>query len=302
MALIILAGPPKGPSSASAAKAFDGRRAFAHLQAQCDFGPRVPGTKPHEQARDYLKRELARWADRVEEQHFTAELGGRSVEMTNLFAFISPAECVSNPQAGVCPAPKWVIVCAHWDTRPTADREKNPALRARPIPGANDGASGTAVVLELARVLAEQRPHNGVILVLFDGEDYGPAAEQMLLGSGYFAKNYRGPRPDWGVLVDMVGDRDLEIPVEGYSWKHAPEVVERIWRAAESVGSRAFMRRNAPPIADDHLPLLKAGIPCIAVIDFDYPYWHTLADTPDKCSPQSLQAVGDVLVAALMQE
>jgi len=294
----------RASSPLSQGNAFSGQRAFRHLQRQCDFGPRVPGTRSHDQARDYLKRELSCRADEVQEQSFQARLDGRQIELTNLIAFFRPqpgGKAVSTSGAA-SPVQTWALVCAHWDSRPTADQEKDPALRRQPVPGANDGASGAAILLELARVLAAQRPRRGVMLVLFDGEDYGPGTEQMFLGSRHFAKKFREPRPEWAVLLDMVGGKDLQVPIEGYSQQRAPRVVERIWRAAEALGSRAFLRRKGPSVADDHLPLLEAGIPCIDLIDFNYPYWHTLADTPDKCSPDSLQAVGEVLVEALMEK
>jgi len=282
-----------GPAPTEERAGFDGARAFTHLQAQCEFGPRVPGTDAHERCQAYLKRELSRWADEVREQKFRAEVQSGSIELTNLIA-------VFHPPTGDKPAATWAMVCAHWDSRPTADNETDPARRAQPIPGANDGASGAAVVLELARTLAAKRPPVGVMLVLFDGEDYGPDVDHMLLGARHFAKEYRGPKIDWAVLLDMIGERDLRIPIEGYSQRMAPAVVKRIWNVARARGSSVFVDRKSGYIGDDHLPLLRAGIPCIVLIDFDYPYWHTLADTPDKCAPESLQAVGDVLVAALM--
>ncbi len=238
----------------------------------------------------------------MQEQKFQARIGEKQLELTNLIAFIKPksdkAACPIQTECAA-EAKNWALVCAHWDTRPIADMELDAERRTQPIPGANDGASGTAVVLELARVLHEQRPSRGVILVLFDGEDQGKTSSQMFLGSRHFAKEYRGPKPEWGVLLDMVGDEDLEIPMEGYSRKHAPAVVERVWQAAEELGSQVFVRRRGAWIMDDHLLLQKAGIPCIAVIDFNYPYWHTLADTPDKCSADSLQIVGEVMLKVL---
>ena len=294
--------PP--PVSAGGKPAFNGERAFQHLRAQCAFGPRVPGTDAHEKAKAYLKAELARYADQVREQRFSAQLGPGRIEMTNLIAIFQPSRVpasASGANNSQSPDAPWVLICAHWDSRPTADREAAPARRAQAIPGANDGASGTAVILEMARLLADRRPTKCVMLVLFDGEDYGPKVDRMLLGSKHFAQEFKGAKPEWAVLLDMIGDRDLEIPIEGYSQERAPLVVERIWRAAEAVGSRAFVRKLGPRVMDDHIPLLNVGIPCINLIDFNYPYWHTLADTPDKCSPQSLQAVGDVLVQALWE-
>ncbi|MCJ7749934.1 MAG: M28 family peptidase, partial [Armatimonadetes bacterium] len=177
--------------------------------------------------------------------------------------------------------------------------DPDPANRSRPILGANDGASGVAVLLEIARVLKAHPPSQRVTIVLFDGEDYGPTAKDMFLGSKHFARTFAGPKVEWAVLLDMVGDRDLKIRPERFSVQGAPAVVDRIWSAAEKIGATAFVRNPGPAILDDHVFLLDRGIPCIDVIDFDYPHWHTLADTPDKCAPDSLAQVGRVILAAL---
>jgi len=280
------------PARPAAPDTFDGKRAFAALERQCRFGPRCPGCPGHEKALADLIAALRRHADEVTTQQFdhTHSADRRVLHLTNVIAIF---------RADAPPARETVLFAAHWDTRPTADNEKDPDRRSQPIAGANDGASGVAVLLELARVLAGRRLDQNVILVLFDGEDYGPTAADMFLGSRYFAEHLPNPRPDWGAVVDMIGDRDLSIPVERYSWQRARQVVERIWGAAERIGVAAFKRKVGRPVLDDHLPLLKAGIPCVDIIDTDYPPWHTLDDTPDKCSAASLQAVGDVLLAAL---
>jgi hypothetical protein len=141
-----------------------------------------------------------------------------------------------------------------------------------------------------------------VTIVLFDGEDYGPGPREMFLGSRIFAREWDDPAPDWAVLLDMVGDRDLRLPTEGHSLQEAPQVVERVWGAAQREGIDAFVRERGPSVLDDHVFLLAEGIPCINVIDFDYPHWHTLADTPDKCSAESLEKVGRVLLRAIAED
>jgi Zn-dependent M28 family amino/carboxypeptidase len=251
----------------------------------------VPGTPAHRKCAEYFVKQLKSTADRVDEQKFLADVGGRTIEMNNIIAVFSPPTGSDS----------WALICAHWDSRPTADREDLPARRAQAIAGANDGASGAAVILELARALSVQRAPRGVILVLLDGEDYGPDVAHMFYGSRYFAQAYRGTKPTWGVLLDMIGDRDLRIPIEGNSQLLAPEVVSRIYGVAERLKVSAFVREPGSYVTDDHLQLNGAGIPCIDLIDFQYPYWHTLADTPDKCSAESLQAVGDVLLTALRE-
>jgi Zn-dependent M28 family amino/carboxypeptidase len=269
---------------------FDGRRAHADLVRQCDFGPRVPGTKAHEQCGAWLSQTLSACADSVETQRFTAEVGEQELPLSNIVATFNPG------------GSRHVLLCAHWDSRPTADCDPDPEKRKTAIPGANDGASGVAVLLEIARVLKGSPPKQRVTIVLFDGEDYGPGPAEMFLGSRHFAETFSGPQVDWAVLLDMVGDRDLEIPQEAISRARAPEVVERIWRAAKQARADAFVNARGPAVMDDHVFLLQHGIPCIDVIDFEYPYWHTLADTPDKCAPDSLAQVGRTILAALAED
>jgi Zn-dependent M28 family amino/carboxypeptidase len=276
----------------AAAAGFDGERAFAVLELQCGFGPRCPGCPGHETALKDLLGTLRKSADEVSTQEFRHRhsANGETLHLTNVIALF---------RADVRPARETVLVAAHWDTRPTADKERDRSRRGRPILGANDGASGVAVLVELARVLADRRLERDVVLVLFDGEDYGPGTSDMFLGSRYFARHLPDPKPDWGVVVDMVGDRDLSLPIEGFSWRRARDIVTRVWGMAERLGASAFRRKVGPWVLDDHIPLLDAGVPCIDIIDMDYPAWHTLGDTPDKCSAASLQTVGDVLFAIL---
>lgn len=288
--VVVAAGaiPTARATTSSTLPSFDGQRAFADLVRQCDFGPRVPGTDAHEQCGAWLVQTLSTCADTVERQHFSAKVGEQQLPLHNIVATFNPG---GSPQ---------VLLCAHWDTRPTADCDPNPENRKTPISGANDGASGVAVLLEIARALKSSPPQQRVTLVLFDGEDYGPGTKDMFLGSRYYAGKFSGPKVDWAVLLDMVGDRDLKLPQESISLAHAPEVVKRVWRAAEQARAEAFVDRPGPAIMDDHVFLLERGIPCIDVIDFEYPYWHTLADTPDKCAPDSLEQVGRTILAALV--
>jgi glutaminyl-peptide cyclotransferase len=269
---------------------FEAERAWRYLVRQCEFGPRVPSTEAHAQCSAWLARSLYACADSVEIQRFTAKADGKQLPLTNIIATFNPR------------GTRHVLLCAHWDTRPTADRDPDPKKRDTPIPGANDGASGVAVLLEIARVLQASPPRQRVTIVLFDGEDYGSGPEEMFLGSRFFAQTYSGPKVDWAVLLDMIGDRDLRIPQEQISRMGAPDVVERIWRAGERVRANAFVREPGPTVMDDHVFLLEHNIPCIDVIDFEYPYWHTLADTPDKCAPDSLEQVGRTILAALAED
>jgi hypothetical protein len=273
--------------SLAAQRAFDSERAYRDLVRQCEFGPRVPGTQSHAECALWLARTLYESAGEVSIQAFLTTADERPLHLTNVIATFNPRG------AG------HLLLCAHWDTRPQADRDPDPANRAEPVPGANDGASGVAVLLEIGRALKAQPPKQRVTIALFDGEDYGPTTDRMFLGSRFFADSFAGPPVSWGVLLDMVGDRELRIPIEGASHQSAPKIVDRVWNAAARVGAAAFVREAGKPVMDDHVFLLRKGIPCIDVIDFDYPYWHTTADTPDKCSADSLGQVGRTVLAAL---
>ncbi|MFH1761948.1 MAG: M28 family peptidase [bacterium] len=199
---------------------------------------------------------------------------------------------------GIIPA--CYMVCAHYDTRPWADRDPNPGNRLKPIPGANDGASGVAVLLELARLFHLKKPYYSVDLVFFDGEDFGQSGlDSFCIGSGHYATSLKPGAYKGSILLDMVGDKNLEIPWEGYSFDNAPELIHSIWGFAEKMNIKAFVSRKGYYIFDDHVPLIKRGIPAVDIIDFDYKYWHTLQDTPDKCSPGSLESVGCVVTEFL---
>jgi glutaminyl-peptide cyclotransferase len=266
---------------------FDGRSAFRYLERQCEFGPRPPGSPAHEETLAWLAEELARFADDVAVQRFAAVMDTRSVELANVIASFRPGER------------RRVLFAAHWDTRSIADRDPDPQARATPIPGANDGASGVAVLLELARMMSERPPGIGVDLVLFDGEDGGDGGglSDWCLGSAYYASRMGGYCPAYAVVIDMIGDADLSISREPNSVAASGAAVERVWEAARRVGATAFVDRPGAPVYDDHVPLIQAGVPAVLVIDFDYRYWHTLEDTPDKCSAVSLEQVGSVLTS-----
>ena len=202
------------------------------------------------------------------------------------------------------------MLCAHWDSRPTADQDPDPANHQKAVLGANDGASGVAVLLEMAHILHHNPLDFGIDIVLFDLEDMGDhgaglesdSLTPFCIGSQYFVKNRPGYHPRFGILLDMVGDKELRFEREGYSWGRAPQVVTKVWNAAKEVGATAFVEEIREPVLDDHVPFLEKGIKVIDIIDFDYPHWHTINDTPDKCSAESLQQVGDVLIEVLYNE
>ena len=266
---------------------FDGDKAFAQLKAQTDFGPRNPNSLGHAKCLSFLVGEFAKYAENVTRQDFVHKgYDGEMLKLTNVFASFNAA------------ASDRILFLAHWDTRPRADQEKDPAKQRQPVLGANDGASGVAVLLEMARLLKAAPPSVGIDILLVDGEDYGKEhdLDSYFLGARYFMKtksqNYS---PRFAVLLDMVGDRDLQFPMEQNSMNYAPQIVELIWSTAEKLGVTQFVNVPGEQISDDHIPLNEGGIPAVDIIDFQYAHWHTLQDTPDKCSGESLEAVGKVM-------
>lgn len=256
------------------AVSFDGSHALADVQTQVDFGPRIPGTDGHAQIRGWMQAELqsAGW---MVEIHESERLGH---PIYNIIAKRNDED----PQ---------IILGAHYDTRMIADNDPDPNKRTEPVPGANDGASGVAVLLELARSLPTDTVP--VWLVFFDTEDNGRIEGwDWILGSRAFAEEIP-VRPEAVVIVDMIGDADLNIYLEKNS---NVQIRTEIWSTAEKLGyGKQFINEEKFSMLDDHTPFLEAGLPAVDLIDFDYPYWHTTQDTPDKVSAESLHAVGDTL-------
>ena len=267
---------------------FDAESAWGYLVAQCDFGPRNPGSKGHTACRDYLAAELEKLGGEVRLQpftHYDRRLGS-TFYMNNIIAdFGNSTE-------------RKIILCAHWDTRPRSDMDPIPANRAKPILGASDGASGVAILLEMARLFSIYPPPAPVQIILFDGEDYGRASENWdyLLGSKHWNKTAEPDEYRFGILLDIVGHTDLEIKREYNSYQYCRDLQDKLWRIAEEVGSYQFSNRMTTPIIDDHLSLIEIGIPAVDIIDLGFIYWHTQGDTPEHCCPESLEAVGNVLV------
>ncbi len=270
--------------------AFDGSRAFEDLVTQVDFGSRVPGSEAHQLQLEWMQDQLRETADTVIVDAFEWVTGeGDSLNVSNLIArFGTQFE-------------ERILLLAHWDSRPAADQSSTDAEKQMPVPGANDGASGVAVLLELARMFHEQLPPLGVDLLFTDGEDYGPTTEDMFLGASYYA-NGRGQvdNPSFAILLDMVADIDPSFPVEAFSMESAPQVVQRVWSVASELGyGRYFPMGPMSRVLDDHVKLIEAGIPTIDIIDFDYgpsnSFWHTLRDVPENTSSRTLSMVGDVV-------
>ncbi len=279
-----------------AVKAFDGQRAYQWLVQQVAFGPRVPDTEGSRQTQAFIAQKLQEAGAQVLRQEFEVTYRSKRYRMANLIGTIQGK------------SDRKVLLCAHYDTRPVADQDPNPANRNKPIPGANDGASGVAVLLEIAQVLKNHRPPRTVVMVFFDGEDLGDIEDGgMLFGSRYFAQNLTvngiNLKAEMGVLLDLVGDKDFASNDEWYSRYYAVQLVRGLLQAATQLGyQNHFFRPPTLTIIDDHVPLNEiAGIPTANIIDFDYPYWHTLQDTPDKCSPETLAIVGKTVLQWLMQ-
>ncbi len=278
----------------SAIPDFDEQNAFSLLEQQCDFGPRNPGSPGYFNCRQFLIEELSATADTVLLNQFllTNPVSGEEYNLTNIIGRFNPE------------ADKSLLIGAHWDTRPWADRDPDPARRNEPILGANDGASGVAVILEIARILKAQRPDWRIELVLFDGEDMGISGDMRSYAQGSlaFARDLPIPKPDAAIIIDMIGDADLSIPVERFSMEQNPQLVKDLLKLARKLNLPAFESRIANAVFDDHIPLWEeAQIPAVDLIDFHYPnryhnFWHTHQDVPANCSAKSLDQVGTLLV------
>jgi Zn-dependent M28 family amino/carboxypeptidase len=258
---------------------FNGERAYQDVIYQVEIGVRYPGTPGHERMTSFITEELtaAGWiVDRHE-----AEISGK--EVINIIASRDNES-------------EYLLLGAHYDSRIHADHDPVEDLRSNPVPGANDGGSGVAVLLELARTLPEDLPIS-IRLVFFDAEDNGGIDDwEWILGSRAYVRDI-SPLPQIAVILDMIGDDDLQVYFERNSDRR---IREEIWRTADDLGFEdIFISQERHSMLDDHTPFLEAGIPAVDIIDFDYPYWHTTKDTADKVSSDSLQVVGDTITAWL---
>ena len=307
---IACAGKPKSEEKSSDAISvhlFNGDSAYHFVQRQVDFGPRVPNTDAHAACADYFVETLQKFGAQVEIQHGEAVLyDGRTMPFKNVMA-------TYNAEAS-----KRILLCAHWDTRPYADHDKNPENYQTPILGANDGASGVGVLLEIARQLHLNQPTIGVDMVLFDLEDWGtpeffsgtPSEDTWCLGSQYWAKQAakNGYKADFGILLDMVGAPGAQFYKEQISTHYASFAVENVWNKAQSLGfGNYFVNNSGGAITDDHLYVNKlANIPCINIIQYNPygntgfgDYWHTLDDTMKNIDKNTLYVVGQTLLEVI---
>lgn len=256
-------------------EAFDGERAYEDVEYQIELGPRIPGSDAHAQVVDWMVTEL--------------ESNGWTVEIQETTMLGQPVRNVIAKRGSGQP---WSIIGAHFDSRMKADNDPDPANFELPVPGANDGASGVAVLLELARTLPDDL-QGEVWLTFFDSEDQGNLPGwDWILGSRAVANSLTGT-PNAVVVVDMIGDSDLNIYQERNS---DPELTGEIWATAAQLGYAQFILEPKFSMLDDHTPFLEKGIRAVDLIDFDYPYWHTVSDTADKVSAESLNAVGDTVL------
>ena len=286
-----------GCSSDSSEKkipSFNQKMAFQHLLDQCSYGPRNPGSEGHQEFSKYLEEYLSSLSKNViiQEFSYTEHLTTKKRKGKNLIAQFN------------LESEERLLLGAHWDTRSLSDEDPDEEKKLLPVLGANDGASGTAVLMELASIFSKNNPPIGIDIVFFDAEDVGINGKPytFAMGSEYFSKNLPIEKPNFAIIVDMVGDKFLKIPIERFSYQVNPEMVKEIWGLANDLGLSAFEYRIGYEIYDDHVPLWEnAQIPAIDIIDFDYPnlfynYWHTQKDTPENCSPQSLYQVGTLLL------
>jgi glutaminyl-peptide cyclotransferase len=278
-------------SSVRQSPEFSADRAFGYLTAQVALGPRVPGSESSLKAREMYLAHFKSNGFTVDSQKFVIydPYSGRETTMVNIVASYA-----GNTD-------ERILFMAHYDCRPRSDQSADPLLRDNPIDGANDGASGVAVLMEIANLCKTSPPPVNLDIALVDGEDWGKEGdrEYYCLGSREFArKDIRG-KYRFAIVIDLIGDKDLSIPREGYSEQYSRGLNDAVFKVAKSLGITAFRDSVGQSIVDDHLPLQAVGIPAIDIIDFNYAYWHTEHDTPDKCSPQSLAAVGRVLAHVL---
>lgn len=259
---------------------FSGERSYQDVVYQLSLGPRTPGSPGHLKIIEWIANELKQSDWQVEYQQVVFQ----GKEITNLIAYRDQVR-------------DYILVGAHYDSRISADNDPDPNLRTAAVPGANDGGSGVAVLLELARILPKEMAVP-VRLVFFDAEDNGGIDDwEWIMGSSAFVEIYPD-LPQTAIIVDMIGDADLNIYYEHNS---DPDLMLEIWDQAAVLGyENFFIKEYRHSVLDDHTPFIRAGITAVDIIDLDYPYWHTTSDTEDKVSPESLEVVGRTLLAWLI--
>jgi hypothetical protein len=287
---------------------FDSDSAFHFVKTQTDFGPRVPNTDAHRKCAQFLQNRLEKYCDEVMVQSFTTTtFDGVKINCKNIIGSFAPEK------------ERRVLLAAHWDSRPFADHDPDPANKDKPIDGANDGASGVGVLLEIARQLKEKAPETGVDIIFFDAEDWGTknsreeSGDWWCLGSQYWARNPHVARyrADFGILLDMVGAPNATFLQEGLSMQYAAKIVAKVWSKAYQFGYKNYFVNSAGNhITDDHLYVNKiAKIPMINIIHQDQTSgsgfvstWHTLQDNISNIDKNTLRIVGTTLLAVIYEE
>ena len=290
--------------------AFNADSAYFYTEKQVSFGPRVPNTSAHDSCGNYLADELRRFGATVIEQETTLQLlDGTPIAIKNIIGSFQP----ENKDR--------ILLCAHWDSRPFADHDPNSNNWHTPIDGANDGAGAVAVLLEIARQVQIKQPAIGLDIIFFDAEDWGepnfPTTDKHFgtwcMGSEYWAKNPHVPNYNarFGILLDMVSGLNAQFYKEQISMQHAPQVVQKVWEAAQVLGYDSyFPNQQGGGIEDDHVQIIRfRNIPCIDIIHQDPnsatgfpPYWHTLDDTMKNVDKNTMQTVGQTVLYVLYKE
>ena len=279
---------------------FDADSAYSYLARQVNFGPRVPNTEAHRNTGNWLIAELRRHGAEVTEQKMNLKaFDGTDLDARNIFAQFNPGE------------KERILLLAHWDSRPWADKDPDSSKRMLPVDGANDGASGVAVLLEIARQLSISGINKGVDILFVDAEDWGTDGDDTswALGTRYFAENQplNGYSPQYAILLDMVGGEGATFCREYFSERSAPQLAEQMWQTAARLGyGDIFLNRMGTAVMDDHVELIKAGIPAIDIIEYHpespsgfNPRWHTSSDNLEGISRNTLKAVGSTLLQFL---
>lgn len=301
------AGKSSGSAEVAAAEepalerpAFDVDSAYSYVERQVAFGPRVPGTAAHAACGDWLAGKLrALGWEVIEQRADLTAFDGTVLPARNIFARLNPE------------AKDRLLLLAHWDSRPWADQDPDPAKRKEPVTGANDGASGAGVLLEVARQLAATGATQGVDILLVDAEDWGETndEESWALGTRYFAEHLpvEGYRPSGAILLDMVGSPSARFGLEYFSQEAAPALQQQVWNTALRLGHGKYFHTGfGGAVTDDHVQLIEHGIPTIDIIDYRQeggggfdPVWHTASDNMANISRQTLGAVGETVIATV---
>lgn len=276
---------------------FNADSAYSYIENQVKFGPRIPNSQSHEECKAYLSSTLQQYADTVFEQKFNQNVYGKDLLFTNIIASFNSSK------------KERILLCAHWDSRPYADEEKDISLAVLPILGANDGASGVGILIELARQISIKNPDLGIDFILFDGEDYGKShdLDHYFIGSRFIAEHYPIQKPKYAILLDLVGDKDAKFSFDPLSLSSHEPLLRSIWGIAKDLGfSSQFNTETGNGVADDHEMLINSGIKSINIIDVQLvgnidmnprrKYWHTSKDNMDNIGKETLYAVGQTLL------